>query len=273
MKLALVSYNIMFGHDTRVFESLRRIRQESKDATHVIVALQEVRDKDSKQTLAGKIQKLFPGFSASLFTHDQPSLYDLGLMTISSAKLLDSEKLLLPKNPKKRLTPLRLYRKMMPSHGALITRYKIGKRVIRITNLHLNVTGGLKLKRKQMQSICAALDAKKADYDIVAGDFNTIGPIKIMKRRVQKQKQLVSNYLGSTFTEVPVPTWTSDVADVICPIIPANKLIHRAFKLAHISFRQKLDWIFVRGLTPGTSNVRHDLKGSDHYPVFATLHT
>jgi len=252
-------------------DSLRHLKEEGSKFTHSIVALQEVRNKTVRDRLPQTIHRQFPSFSTATLLHPKHSVNDFGLMTLSSLKLIDSTPILLPVLPKHLFNLQAMFFKMIPQQGALVTRYKIGKKILRVTNLHLDVMGGIKHKKKQMLSICTHLANTKADCDIVCGDFNTIGPIKIMRKRVRRQRNLIRDILGSEFKEVFIPSWTSDIKGTINPQIPANKLIHKSLNRVGISFRQKLDWIFVRGFTGASAIVRHDLPGSDHYPIFATL--
>jgi endonuclease/exonuclease/phosphatase family metal-dependent hydrolase len=271
MQIAVVTYNLLFGHDPRVFDSLRKLRTLKKTHPHTIIALQEVRKKHIADRLAQKIQSLFPGFSRALFASPHPSVHDLGLMTLSTLKMIDATPILLPKLHRKKISLLALIWDIVPQHGALITRYALGKKVLRITNIHLEVMGGIRHKKKQIQTIVNAWEKQHADYDIICGDFNTIGPLRFMTHRVEKQKQRLHELFGSAFAEVPIKTWTSDVSGVFSPTMPGYKLIHRIFRLLRITFRQKLDWIFVKNGTHITANVRHDLTGSDHFPVQATI--
>lgn len=273
MKLFLVTYNILFGYDLRVFHSLRKIYTLSRKYTHAIVALQEVRNKTFADKLPDKITKIFPKFSSSQLVSPKPSLNDLGLITLASLEKIDEIPVLLPQLPKRLLNPQSYFLKTMPQHGALISRYAMGRKILRVTNVHLDVMGGTRHKRKQMRIILDYLALQRANYDVICGDFNTIGPIKIMRRRMLKQKNAIHQLLGKSYEEVSVPTWTSDVTQTMSPLIPARRFINKAFKLAHISFRQKLDWIFVRGFKKTTADARHDLAGSDHYPIFAVLNT
>lgn len=272
MKIALATYNILFNHDTRVIDSLREIKKTGQTHAHTIVALQEVRNKTMQDNLPQKIHSLFPKYSAASLLHPKPTVNDFGLMTLSNLKQVASLPVLLPTLPKHLFNIQTIFLKTMPQQGALITTYKFGGKMLRVTNLHLDVLGGIRHKRKQMKYITRHLAAQKADYDIICGDFNTIGPIKIMKRRVKRQKNVVREVLGNEFKEVFIPSWTSDVRETMSPMIPANRLLYKSMRLIRMSFRQKLDWIFVRGFKGATAIVRHDLKGSDHYPVFATLH-
>ncbi len=271
MRISLSTYNILFNHDPRLMESLRKLKKDGSRYTHSIVALQEVRNKTAQDKLPETIHKAFPKFSAATLLHPKPTINDFGLMTLSSMKLIDSTPILLPVLPKHLFSLQAMFFRMIPQQGALVTRYKVGNKILRVTNLHLDVLGGTKHKRKQMKHICKHLAQTKADYDIVCGDFNTIGPIKIMRKRIRKQRDIIRETLGASFKEVFVPSWTSDIRETMNPQIPANRLITRGLNKIGISFRQKLDWIFVRGFRTATAIVRHDLVGSDHYPIIATL--
>lgn len=257
MKILVVTYNILFAHDPRVFESLKIIRKKSRNYTHAFVALQEVRRKTTGDKLPEKIMNIFKGYSASNYIHATPSLHHLGLVTLSSS------------------TPIHEYRMVLPKRkgkfGTLSVSFHLGKKILRITNLHLDFLGGLKRKKIQTGSVAAYLRAHPVDYDVVCGDFNTIGPVRFMSKRIERQKKLILSQLGPEYKEVHVPSWTSDVTTVISPLTPASKLVHAVFKKTGIQFRQKLDWVFVKGVRKGAASVRHDLTGSDHYPVFAEL--
>lgn len=273
MKITLATYNILFGHDERVMTSLRQIKQSARGHARAIVALQEVRSTKKNVNLPVSIQRVFRGFSAAALLFPRPTLNDFGLMTLANLTLIDQAPVLLPELPKHLFRLKSTFLRSTPQQGALITRYRVGNKVLRVTNLHLDEIGGVRHKRRQINHIMRQLKKTHADFDVICGDFNTIGPIRIMRRRVKKQKNVVREVLGPEFKEVFIPSWTSDVQETMSPMIPANRLLHKSMKLVGISFRQKLDWIFVRGLKGANAIVRHDLKGSDHYPIVATLHT
>lgn len=260
MRVFLTTYNMLFGYDPRVFDTLTMIKDESEKHDYACVTLQEVRNKTTKDDLAHIIQKLFPGFHAAKLISPKPSLHDMGLMTLSRMPIIDATPILLPKVLKR-----------MPQHAALMTRYAVGKKILRVTNVHFNVFGGIPHKRKQIMRILEYFQLAKADYDIICGDFNTIGPYKLLNKHILKQKNAIQKQLGKTFKEVTIPSWTGDVGDVMSPTTPASRLIYKTFKKTGIQFRQKLDWVFVRGFNTMHADVRHDLKGSDHYPVMASL--
>ena len=273
MRILLVTYNVLFGYDKRVFDSLKAIRDQSNKYTHAIIALQEVRNKTIKDKLPETIQKLFPGFYTAQLVSPKPSLNDLGLMTLSRMPVMDTTPVLLPKLAKRLLNLQSLFLKSIPQYAALVTRFAVGRKILRVTNLHLNVLGGIPHKKKQMARILEYFQIASADYDIVCGDFNTIGPLRIQGKSVQRQKNVILKQLGRDFNEVPIPSWTCDISDTTSPLLPASKFIYKTFKKTRIQFRQKLDWVFVRGFKSAKASVRHDLAGSDHYPIFAILQT
>jgi endonuclease/exonuclease/phosphatase family metal-dependent hydrolase len=233
------------------------------------VALQEVRNATVLSSLQDTITRIFPRFFSATHIAAQPSLHDLGLMTVSSVPIRKEVKVLLPRLHKHPLNPQLYVMRTIPNHGALITLYKIGNKILRITNVHFHVMGGIRHKRKQIRAILSIHAQQKADYDIICGDFNTIGIYPGMRRRITKQIDAVQMELGNGYHRINTDTWTSDVATVMSPLTPMHRITGKFARIANIHFRQQLDWIFYRNLNVKNSSVEHGLIGSDHYPLLA----
>lgn len=264
---------MLFAHDSRSIESLKSIYSRYKKVPLAFIALQEVRNATFRATLQNTITYVFPRFFSATHISVQPSLHDLGLMTVSSIPIMKETKVMLPQLNKHLLNPQSYVMRAIPNHGALITLYKIGNKILRITNVHFHVMGGIRHKRKQIRAILSIYTQQKADYDIICGDFNTIGIFPRMKKSITKQIDAIQMELGNEFHTINNETWTSDVSLVLSPLTPMHYMLKKITALANIHFRQQLDWIFFRNLTLKHFCVEHSLIGSDHYPLLAEFET
>jgi len=272
MNLQVITYNVLFAHDSRVLKSLKNIYKEFRKTPYTFVALQEIRNGTTKSRLQKKVQLIFPEFDSAQNISSTPSLHNLGLMTLSNVKIIDSTPVFLPHINNTFLKPQSLSKKVLPLHGALITRYKISKKILRITNVHFHIMGGLQHKRRQIKHILECHKKQHADLDIICGDFNTIGILPYMNRFLERQLQCIQHELGPTFKQTDPKVWTSDVTSVLSPLTPASHVLHPIIALSHLQFRQKLDWIFYSSnLELNHTHVDFGYKGSDHYPLFGNF--
>lgn len=269
--LFLCTYNILFGHDQKIFNTLKIIKNISSSFDNSIIALQEVRQADNRLHILKKIKNVFQNFNVESYISPNLTLHDLGLATFSTLKAISCAKLEFPKPGKKLVNPQFYFTGVVSLHGCLIITYKYKNKLLRVTNLHLHVVGTTKHKLVEINAVLNYLDLYPVNYDIICGDFNTMGPIRVLNKRIERQKDLILKKLGKDFKEAIVTDWTSDNASVMSPLMPAAKHLYKIMKFFNIRYRQKLDWVFVKGLIIHKAYVNHDLQGSDHYPLCVEL--
>jgi endonuclease/exonuclease/phosphatase family metal-dependent hydrolase len=179
-----------------------------------------------------------------------PPLHDYGLCILwkkSALIALSFQKLPLPLLTKAKLWEkafilLRGFRTFIVQRGALAGTFVWNNRRLRITTLHLDWQGGLKQRITQLAYLKDYLDSLPgADFEIICGDFNTIGVFN-----KKKQAKIISNTLGSEFQNA------CDTLGVTCPPV-----FH-------------LDYMFVKNLQVSNFQICK-LAGSDHFPIFADL--
>lgn len=132
-----------------------------------------------------------------------------------------------------------LLQRRLGSRVALVTELEFAGRPLVVYNAHLESRSAGSLQAEQLDEILADLTRYPADTPaIIGGDLNT-------------------KYFPSRFL---------------------RKLEHAGFRSAtgeHIerthAIAMTLDWIFARGVRIEDGTVRRDLKGSDHYPLYAEL--
>ena len=132
-----------------------------------------------------------------------------------------------------------MLQRRLGSRVALVTELEFGARPLVVYNAHLESRSMGSLQSEQLDEMLADLKRYPPDTpSIIAGDLNT--------------KYFPANFL--------------------------HKLERAGFRSAtgdHIERTHRillaLDWIFARGVGIEDGTVRRDLKGSDHYPVYANL--
>ena len=134
-----------------------------------------------------------------------------------------------------------LDRPLPVQRGAIIADFHTGHHLMRIVNVHLDWIGGTTHKAIQIKRLVEHLETKpRVHYEVVCGDFNTVGPLGLMKKRRDK----ILGAIESNFIDV------------------SSKLRLTSYSL------QKLDHIFCRGFKT-TKAKRLLLMGSDHLPIWA----
>lgn len=126
--------------------------------------------------------------------------------------------------------------------GALVCNFTFNSKNLRVLTTHLDWAGGKKHRLKQVNFISSYLQNSRFDFEIVCGDFNTLGSFFGQKKNSDAIKQFLPSGFFDTLTD-PRPT--------------AN-------------FFQRLDYIYAKGFKEGNAEV-FQLEGSDHKPVMANL--
>lgn len=247
MKLKLVTYNIFNGkHRDVVIKNILALAKEGVN----IFCLQEVRNLGNGESIIDLLlQKLGVNWQAEKLLNDVTRPNDLGLCVIWDSlvvSLKKSDNLLLPKLTKVDLLE-KTFRKINKNYhfpvqrSALRLDFECNGKPLRVTNIHLDVSGGKAHKTRQLGHLQSYLKAIPAyPNEIVCGDFNTLGWGLLAK----KYKSKMAEFFGSDFKNVfPKQVRTGPLY-------------------------QHLDHIFVKGLALVAAEVKR-MRGSDHKPVVA----
>lgn len=125
--------------------------------------------------------------------------------------------------------------------GVLIGTFSIGQKKIRITNLHLDFQGGNAHRANQLKSLMHHPTSElPVDYEIICGDFNTLGVFGKKNKILTLEQQLEAEF---------------------------KSVLRKPYNSAII---QQLDYIFTKNLTLHTAEVLK-LTGSDHSPLVAEV--
>jgi len=243
--LKLVTYNLRNG-----FNAKRLVNNVAKMVFHGadLFCFQEFRKFNGRPFVGEELQTIF-GQKWEVEHFLKEDTHDLGLCVMwnkSKLNLMRVEKITLPKISSlkiaiKVLEKLFFARKLPVQRGAIVAEFKMGGGLLRVANVHLDWIGGLKHKAGQLQYLVDYLkNNPQFDYEIICGDFNTVGPLGLVKKRRQKIFE----------------AFDGDFVDV------SSRL-----RLTTHNF-QKLDHIFSRGFSRMAVK-RLFLFGSDHMPLFA----
>jgi endonuclease/exonuclease/phosphatase family metal-dependent hydrolase len=251
MNLKIVTYNIQFGAGNidQVADNIQNLAALGT----ALFCLQEIRQFDGQRANIAVITERL-GTNWQWETFIKPNSHDVGLAILWRPELLDlvkMDKILLPK-----LSQFNFYENFFEKKisriidkpvqkGALTAIFQVGDRLLRTTNLHLDWQGHFIHRAEQLNFLVSHLNTpnKKADYEIICGDFNTWGAELILRSQERKIRRL----LGPDFINV-------------YPSAPRTQA----------NFPQRLDYIFVRGAQPIKAEVLK-VKGSDHLPIAAVL--
>jgi endonuclease/exonuclease/phosphatase family metal-dependent hydrolase len=180
----------------------------------------------------------------------EPPLHDFGQCILWKKSVLEPvsfEQLPLPLLPKaKRWEKAWIswlgFDTYIVQRGALVGTFNWNNKRLRITVMHLDWQGSFKQRAAQLTYIKDYLAAQEAaDFEIVCGDFNTLGVFN-----KAKQMERIANILGSEFSN------TCSVMGETC-----RPLLH-------------LDHIFVKNFRVNDFQI-YKIPGSDHFPLFADL--
>lgn len=266
-KLRLVSYNIQNGvHQDAVTRNFRKMADEKID----IFCLQEARATE-QDFIGDRLQtQLGNEWQGEHFLGTDNPRIDLGLSIFwksARLQLKELEKVHLPKVEK-----LGFFERQAtstpkpPQRGAVIATFDVNNTPLRITNLHLDWQGGVSQRMAQLRHLATHLKQKPdVTHEIICGDFNTLGS----KASAKKQQNEMQRIIGEDFTEVfPDLKWTSDGAS----IDPQRGLSNIQGMLVNLGIRfyQRLDYVFVRGVTVVDAKMQR-IDGSDHYPLVVTF--
>ncbi len=268
--LFLCTYNILYGINKEVFNSLNILHTRIKNKPYVI-ALQEVRNVNEFGQIESKIREIFDRESITFNMYHKLDSNHLGLALISNLKLIESVNLRLPQLKRKPWYIQAYFLDQMPICGGIINTYEMGDGVLTVVTLHLDIAGGLDHKLVQVAEIKSHLDRKHKGKIVVMGDFNTNGILKSSKNKVERQIEDICAFFGPDYKVIgTTATHSSDIKNEVSPATPFYKLIAKLPKIG-IYFKQRIDWILVKDLEVLEDGVYTDMLGSDHYPVWAVV--
>jgi endonuclease/exonuclease/phosphatase family metal-dependent hydrolase len=246
-KLKLVTYNIRNGIDFR--HLLRNISKMAAKEVNLF-CFQEFRKFREKPFIGKKLKEIFKDdWGLEYFLNEDT--FDLGLCVMwkrSELELIKTDKFLLPKVARIRrstkvIEKVFLTRSLPVQRGAIIADFKMGHHPLRIVNVHLDWIGGKTHKAIQIKQLAEHLKTKVGvSYEVICGDFNTVGPLGLLNKRRHK---ILGAFEGK-FIDV------------------SSRLRLTSYSL------QKLDYIFCRGFR-AVKVRRSFVLGSDHLPIRANL--
>ncbi len=240
--IKIVSYNIRY----RSGEDLRKLIELFKSDAEVgrasIIGLQEV-DRNRKRTgnvnTARQMAEELGMYYAWAAPPPPPSKdkkqqeEETGVMILSAYPLSDVKRFVLPnEGPGGR------------RRAAIGATIKIGTTSLRVYSIHAEIRTS---NERRLQQISAVLDDLKAHHTqieraIVLGDFNTI-----TGKDVDGTTALFTNEKFSTPFNNGVSTWKTFIIEL------------------------KLDWLWLRGLTPTNHGIDKKIGLSDHWPLWVTV--
>jgi endonuclease/exonuclease/phosphatase family metal-dependent hydrolase len=269
--LKIATYNLQFSHN--IDDLVKNIKKMAHNGV-VVFCFQEFVRKVGGNSVPKRMQEAL-GEEWNLIAHlgTDTSRHGMGTSILWKKDILafeKSENMLLPK------------RKKLAFHEWLFTRLAGGKgkpfirrpvsvsfhfdnHRIRITNIHLDNIGGRNHRKRQLEYVLRKLKTKTLyDAEIIAGDFNSFDLLKTGQERKMLQKLLSNGFIDSSQTI----NWTADLYNTDTPVkIPIMKFVITIFRI-HI--RRKLDYIWVKNFKVVTCK-KLEVKGSDHYPIIASL--
>jgi endonuclease/exonuclease/phosphatase family metal-dependent hydrolase len=240
--IKIVSYNIRYrsGEDLRRLIELFKSDEEVGHAS--IIGLQEV-DRNRKRTgnvnTARQMAEELGMYYAWAAPPPPPSKdkkeqeEETGVMILSAYPLSDVKRFVLPNaGPGGR------------RRAAIGATVKIGATSLRVYSIHAEIRTS---NERRLQQISAVLDDLKAHYTqieraIVLGDFNTI-----TGKDVDGTTALFTSEKFSTPFKNGVSTWRTFIIEL------------------------KLDWLWLRGLTPTNHGIDKKIGLSDHWPLWVTV--
>lgn len=265
-KLRLASYNIQNGvHRVAIERNVRKLTDDGVD----IFCIQEARD--IKQDFIGDGLKTQLGgeWQGEHFLGTENPRIDLGLSIFwktGKLQLKELEKIHLPKVEKLGFFERQVTSTPKPSQrGAIIATFDVNGAPLRVTNLHLDWQGGIPQRITQLKFLASQIKQKPdVAHEVICGDFNTLGRQAVIKAQQNEMQRI----LGDEFTEVfPDLKWTADGSS----IDPQRGLSSIQSLLVNLGIRfyQRLDYVFVKGMTVFDAKMER-LDGSDHYPLVVT---
>jgi endonuclease/exonuclease/phosphatase family metal-dependent hydrolase len=240
--IKIVSYNIRYRGGSDLRELIELLKSDAEIGRATIVGLQEV-DRNKKRTGNVNTARLM---AEELGMHyawaapptpprkdNKPQEEETGVAILSPYPLMDVKRFVLPhEGPGGR------------RRAAIGATVKIGTTAVRVYSIHAEIRTS---NERRLQQIGAVLDdlkahAKEIERAVVLGDFNTL-----TGKDVNGTTELFTNAKFSTPFANGVTTWKTFILEL------------------------KLDWLWLRGLTPINYGIDKKIELSDHWPLWVTV--
>ncbi|HEX5705543.1 MAG TPA: endonuclease/exonuclease/phosphatase family protein [Pyrinomonadaceae bacterium] len=239
--LKIVSYNIRWRSGKELQEIVRWLK-EAGSVRPSIIGLQEV---DRARKRSGKANHakgladelgMYYAWTAPHETKSEGQEEETGVAILSPYPLTDVTRIVLPNpGPGGRL------------RVAIGATVQMGKTSVRVYSVHGETRLAERKKVEQQQAVLADLQKfPKGMPVIILGDFNTWEAPAIKNTR--------KLFTAEGF-ETPFPDDESTFRQ----------------KIVLFDLKLKLDWIWVRGLTPTSYGIDRNLKVSDHFPLWTIV--
>ena len=240
-ELKIVSYNIRWRSGKELQQIIRWLK-DARSLRPAIIGLQEV-DRARKRSGSANHAKgladelgMYYAWTAPHDTTSGKREEETGVTILSSYPLSDITRLVLPNpGPGGRL------------RVAIGATAQVGKTPVRVYSVHGETRIPIAKKLQQLRAVLDDLQKHPKDMPaIVVGDFNAWEEPAI--------RQIREMFTGAGFT-TPLPDDESTFST----------------KIVLFNLKLKLDWIWVRGLTPTSYGIDRSLKVSDHFPLWTVV--
>ena len=242
-QLKIVSYNIRWRSGEELQQIVRWLKEANAANQPMIIGLQEVdraKQRSAKvnhaKALADALGMYYAWTAPSLPRNAKTQEEETGVELLSRYPLSDLTRIVLPNPGPGGRTRVAL--------GATI---KIGKTSVRVYSVHSETRLPMSQKVDQLRAVLDDLTRfPKTEPAVVLGDFNSweLPAIEGVRK---------------LFTEAGFTT----------PLPDDETTFLR--KTPFFDLRLKLDWIWVRGLTPQSYGIDHSLTVSDHFPLWTIV--
>ena len=240
-ELKIVSYNIRWRSGKELQQIIRWLK-EAGSSRPAIIGLQEV-DRARKRSGNANHAKviadelgMYYAWTAPHVTKSGNREEETGVAILSFYPLSNVTRLVLPNpGPGGRL------------RVAIGATAQVGNIPVRVYSIHGETRIPIAKKLQQLRSVLDDLQKHPKDMPaIVAGDFNAWEAPAIQDIRKM--------FTNAGFT-TPLPDDESTFST----------------KIVLFNLKLKLDWIWVRGLTPSSYGIDRSLKVSDHFPLWTEV--
>lgn len=240
-ELKIVSYNIRWRSGEDLQQIIRWLR-DGGSSRPTIIGLQEV-DRSRKRSGNANHAKaiadelgMYYAWTAPHATKSGRREEETGVAILSAYPLSDVTRLVLPNpGPGGRL------------RVAIGATLQVGKTPVRVYSVHGETRIAIAKKLQQLRAVLDDLQKFPKEMPaIVVGDFNAWEAPAIQEIR-------------KLFTKAGFTTAVPDDESTFTT------------KIVLFNLKLKLDWIWVRGLTPSSYGIDRGLKVSDHFPLWTVV--
>jgi endonuclease/exonuclease/phosphatase family metal-dependent hydrolase len=244
--LRIVSYNIRWRGGDDLRRLIELFRSDAEIGRAAVIGLQEV-DRNKKRTGNVNTVRLMAeelGMCYAWAAPPSPSPTDgkrqqevpeeeTGVAILSAYPLTDVSRIVLPNEG--------------PNHRrrvALGATLKIGGESLRFYSVHAEIRMSNKERLEQFRAVIDDLEANHAKVEraVVVGDFNTL-----TGKDVDATSRLFTEAKFQTPFSNRLSTWKTFIIEL------------------------KLDWVWLRGLTPTAHGIDKKVGLSDHWPLWVTV--